>query len=125
MQTRPLLFGASAIVLFLLVAKAAAPGATDTAAAPSVLRAQRIELVDERGIVRARLNTESNGEVMLRLMNQQGEIRVKLGASGEGSGLILMNDLAQPGVHMLAKRTGAAVTLTDRDNRQRVITPWR
>jgi hypothetical protein len=125
MQTRPLLFGASVIVLSVLAAKVAAPGATDSAVAPSVLRAQRIELVDERGIVRARLNTESNGEVMLRLMNQQGEIRVKLGASSEGSGLILMNDLAQPGVHMLAQPAGATVTLTDRDNRQRVITPQR
>jgi hypothetical protein len=123
MQTRLLSFGASAIVLSVLVARAAAPGVANSADAPSVLRAEKIELVDERGIVRARLNTESNGEVMLRLMDQQGEIRVKLGASSDGSGLILMNDLAQPGVHMLAQRADATVTLIDRDNRQRVITP--
>jgi hypothetical protein len=122
MQTRLLSFGALAIALCLLVAKAAAPGPANSEA-PPVLQAQKIELVDEHGVVRARLNTESNGEVMLRLMDQRGEIRIKLGASGEGSGLILMNDLAQPGVHMLAKNSGAAVTLTDRENRQRVITP--
>ena len=122
MQARLLSFGALAIALCLLVAKAAAPGPGDPDA-PPVLRVQKIELVDEQGVVRARLNTESNGEVMLQLMDQRGEIRVKLGASSEGSGLILMNDLAQPGVHMLAKSAGAAVTLTDRENRQRVITP--
>ena len=53
----------------------------------SVLRAQKIELVDARGVTRARFTTEENGEVVLRLIAANGELRVKLGAGNDGSGL--------------------------------------
>ena len=53
----------------------------------SVLRAQMIELVDARGVTRARFTTEENGEVVLRLMAAKGELRLKLGAGNDGSGL--------------------------------------
>src|SRR5687767_15135340 len=69
-----------AATFILLASMATISAQTD----PALLRAQRIELVDERGQVRARLNTEPGGEVVLRLMDQKGEIRVKLGASSNG-----------------------------------------
>ena len=53
----------------------------------SVLRAQKIELADAGGVTRARFTTEENGEVVLRLMAANGELRVKLGAGNDGSGL--------------------------------------
>jgi hypothetical protein len=87
-----------------------------------LLRAERIELVDERGVVRARLSTEADGEVVFRLTDQKGEIRVKLGASSEGSGLMLANANTEPGVHILAKQTEATLKLKEGE-RERLIEP--
>jgi len=50
---------------------------------------------------------------------------LKLGASEEGSGLLLLNESTEPGVHILAKRTGTRVTLTGKGGQQRVIRPYR
>jgi hypothetical protein len=43
----------------------------------SVLRAQKIELVDERGVMRARLSSEPDGEVVLRLRSETGRSLAK------------------------------------------------
>jgi hypothetical protein len=91
-------------------------------AVPSVLRAQVIELVDGRGRVRAQLNVESSGEVVFRLRDSSGTIRVKLGASEHGSGLLLANEATEPGVHILAKRNTTSLTVK-RGERSHVITP--
>ena len=88
----------------------------------NVVRAQAIELVDARGRVRAQLNVESNGEVVFRLRDSSGTIRVKLGASEEGSGLMLANEATEPGVHILAKRSATSLTVK-RGERSHVITP--
>ena len=53
------------------------------------VRARAIELVDQHGQVRGQLNVESNGEAVFRLRDAKGEVRVKLGADGDGSGLLL------------------------------------
>lgn len=53
---------------------------------PDVLRVRAFELVDGHGQVRAQLNVdETNGEVIFRLRDEEGTIRVKLGASQVGS----------------------------------------
>lgn len=88
----------------------------------SVLRAQKIELVDARGVTRARLSTEPDGEVVLRLIAANGELRVKLGASNDGSGLLLANAATEPGVHVLAQRSGASLKL-QAGERERVLEP--
>ena len=87
-----------------------------------VLRARAIELVDDRGVVRAQLDVESSGEVVFRLRDASGTIRVKLGASEEGSGLVLLDESTEPGVHMLAKRAGTLLTLK-KGSQQQVIRP--
>lgn len=96
------------------------PAAAQPAA--SVLRAEAIELVDARGRVRAQLNVQSNGEVVFRLRDSTGTIRVKLGAGEEGSGLLLANEATEPGVHILATRNRTFVTVK-RGDREHVITP--
>jgi hypothetical protein len=88
-----------------------------------VLRGRALELVDEDGRMRARLNVESDGQVVFRLLDQRGTIRVKLGASEDGSGLVLANDATEPGVHILAKADGSSLRLANKDGRERVITP--
>ena len=79
--------------------------------------------------MRSRLSLESDGEVIFRLFDQTGTIRVKLGASERGSGLLLADETTEPGVHIVARREELAgrkttsITLTGGGGRQRVITP--
>jgi hypothetical protein len=87
-----------------------------------VLRAQAIELVDGRGRVRMRLNVEPGGQVVFRLRDQAGRVRVKLGADEAGSGLVLMNETSEPGVHVLATRTATSLALV-RGEARRELTP--
>jgi hypothetical protein len=88
----------------------------------SVLRAQKIELVDARGVTRARLSTEADGEVVLRLIAANGELRVKLGAANDGSGLLLANSATEPGVHVLAQGRSATLKLKAGES-ERVFAP--
>jgi hypothetical protein len=88
-----------------------------------ILRGRALELVDERGKTRARINVERTGEVVFRLLDQEGTIRVKLGAGKEGSGLRLANDATEPGVHILAKATGSSIKVVNKNGRERVIAP--
>ena len=95
-----------------------------------ILRGSALEIVDERGQVRSRLNVEPNGEVVLRLLDRDGTIRVKLGADEGGSGLLLLDEVTEPGVHMIARRsstsarpTTTSLTLRTGDGRERILTP--
>ncbi len=107
---------------FFLAALSQARATTAQTATP-LLRARVLELVDERDAIRARLNVEPNGEVVFRLLDQTGTIRVKLGAGKDGSGLLLANDATEPGVHILAKAAGTTLKLANKDGRARVLTP--
>jgi len=125
MTIRRLAVTLTALNLLLLGALVGAPPQRPAAAAqatPPVLRARAIELVDDRGRVRARLNVEPTGEAVFRLTDANGTIRVKIGASEDGSGLVLLDASTEPGVHLLAKRTGTSLTLRQGEQ-QRVIRP--
>jgi len=91
--------------------------------APGILRAERIELVDARGNVRASIRTEDNGDAVFRIMSAKGDIRVKIGGSDAGSGIVLMNDSTAPGVQMLAKGSGSSITLIDPGKPARIVAP--
>jgi len=96
---------------------------TPTQGTPEVLRGRSLELIDAGGQVRARFNVEPDGEVVLRLLDQQGTIRVKLGAGKGGSGLLLANDASEPGVHILATAKGSSIRVANKDGRERRIAP--
>jgi hypothetical protein len=106
----------------LLLHERVGPADADAKAVPAVLRGKAIELLDRRGRVRAQLNVSPDGEVIFRLRDENGTIRAKFGADETGSGLLLLDDRTEPGVHMLAKRTGTSVTL-QRGDQRRVLTP--
>jgi|SRR5687767_4635594 hypothetical protein len=91
---------------------------------PDVIRVRALELVDERGRVRAQLDVEASGEVVLRLRDSTGTIRVKLGAGHDGSGLLLANERTEPGVHILANQRATSITL-QRGAQRHVITSAR
>jgi hypothetical protein len=107
----------------LLGALAAERGGAEAPEPAPRLRASALELVDANGQSRARLAVEEGGEVVLRLLDEKGEIRVKLGASANGSGLLLANDTAQPGVQLLAGRDGTGIRLANKSGATRVVTP--
>lgn len=88
-----------------------------------LLRGQAIELTDEAGQVRSRLNVEDNAEVVFRLLDQDGTIPVKLGAGRDGSGLVLNNDATEPGVQILAVSAGSSLRLQNKDGKALGLAP--
>jgi hypothetical protein len=112
-----------ALNLAILVGVAVQARTAGAQGGEDILRGRALELVDEGGKTRARIGVEPNGEVVFRLLDQEGTIRVKLGAGKEGSGLLLANDATEPGVHILAKATGSSIKVVNKDGRERVIAP--
>ncbi len=136
------LTAANLVLLALILARAlpgaapaetprVAPAPTPTAqAVVPVLRGRALELLDDRDRVRSRIDVEPDGDVVLRLLDENGTIRVKLGAGEHGSGLLLLDDATEPGVHIIARRTATAalpattsLTLRGPEGRQRTIAP--
>jgi hypothetical protein len=92
-------------------------------ASPETVRAQRFELVDANGQVRATLAVGGPSQaVNLKLIDAKGMIRAKLGGDQSGSGLVLYNETSEPGVHILATRTRTFIVI-QRDDRRRVLRP--
>lgn len=94
------------------------------AAPPSVLRAQAIELVDSAGNVRGQLFLGPDGGGNIRLRAPNGEVRVKIGATLEGGGLMFADANTDPAVQLRAGgASGASLRLAGRDQKERVIAP--
>ena len=89
----------------------------------SILRGRGLELIDASGKIRAQFTVESNGEGVFRMRDQEGTIRVKLGASDAGSALLLLDQATEPAVQLRAGSKTTSITLKGRDGKQRVITP--
>lgn len=89
---------------------------------PSVIRAQKFELVDSRGKVHASLKTEEGGETVFRILDSTGTIRVKLGGDTNGSGIVLLNSATEVGFHATAKEE-TRLTLTSRDGKTVSLLP--
>ena len=121
MKTHRFMIALTVINLVILIVALVQTRSTAVETVPSVLRARAIELVDERGKVRAQLNVESNEEVVFRMRDAKGTIRVKLGANEDGSGLVLMDDRTEPTVQIRANRAGPSVKLIDKNGQERVI----
>jgi hypothetical protein len=77
--------------------------------------------VAARGRVRAQLNVQ-RGEVIFRLRDQRGTVRAKFSANTDGSGLLLVDEATEPGIHLLATRTATSVAI-QRGMARRVLTP--
>ena len=73
------------------------------------------------GQVVAQLHTAEDGAGQLRLRSGSGTVRVKLGASADGSALILMDSETEPAVWLAADRSDTKVTLAQNGKSQRVI----
>ena len=123
MRSQQIAITLTAVNLLFLVSTLAQARSPDGPGTQPILRGRALEIVDEKGQIRARLDVESNGEVVFRLLDQEGTIRVKLGAAQDGSGLVLLNDATEPGVHILAKDTGSSLKVKNKDGMERSFTP--
>jgi hypothetical protein len=81
---------------------------------------KEFELVDQNGKQRVSIKVEPEGEILFRMKDQTGTIRVKLGAGEDGSGLVLLDDATEPAIHALAKKNGGKLTLQDKSGKKRV-----
>jgi hypothetical protein len=90
---------------------------------PTVLRAQAIELVDTQGRVIAQLHRGADGGGNLRLRSEDGTVRVKLGATADGSDLLLFDKEVEPAVWLATNMSGTSVTLAEQGKEKRIIKP--
>lgn len=112
-QRLPMLIGIFNLLVLLLIAAKPSPDSFDK------IRVKEFELVDNKGTVRAEMKVEPDGEVMLRLRDKTRTIRVKLGANEDGSGLVLLNNSTEVGIHALAKKAGSTFTVVGKDGKKR------
>jgi hypothetical protein len=117
------------VLLVILLGQLRPPEASS--AAP-VLRGRALEIVDDRGRVRASIVLQPAGTtdgkpypetVMLRLIDPNGRPFVKLGGSERGAGLGLLGE--SDATHLLLKAEGpsTSVKLANGDGRQQLIEP--
>ena len=108
-------------LLLLFVQLIMVPSTAQQSVTP-IVRTQAFELVDKSGKKRAQINVdEKTGEVVFRLRDSKGDIRAKFGADERGSGLLLMDDRTDATVQLRAIRSGASLTLIDREGQERLI----
>ncbi len=111
------------------------PGVAAAVDVPPVIRARALEIVDQRGRVRASLRVLPEdpkvmwrGEpypetVLLRLITADGRPNVKLGASKRGGGLVVGGEADPTYVQVLAEGGESTVKLIDKDGVERLIKP--
>lgn len=97
--------------------------AQELAQTPDVLRARSIELVGADGTVLAQLYVGEDGGGNVRLRSGDGTVRVKLGATASGSGLLLLDRDTEPAVTLGTNASGTSLTLAQKGKAKRVITP--
>jgi hypothetical protein len=102
---------------------------------PDVIRGRALEIVDDRGKVRASITLHPEDPkvtwkgkpypetVLLRLMTAEGRPYVKLGAGKTGSGLLIAGESDPTYVQVLAEGGETTVRLKNKDGRERVIRP--
>jgi len=100
-----------------------------------VLRGRALQIVDDRGNIRASINvypasTQKNGEnypetVLLRLITERGRPSVKISASEQLAGVALIgpSNTKETYVQLGAKGTVSSLRLKNEDGREQVIAP--
>ncbi len=134
MKAQPLLIALTLVNLALLSFTLAQIHPAVAEGALPVLRGRALEIVDERGRVRASLNvlqgTQPNGEtypetVLLRLITERGRPSVKIGASEQAAGVSLAGPTNTKDTYVIleAKGTASSLKLRNEDGREQIIKP--
>ena len=106
MKAQVIAVAVTIVNLVLLALNAAHVGSAPNEVMVPMLRGRALELVDERGLVRTRMEVKPGGNVVLQLFDQQGVVKVKLDAGEDGSGLWLADETTQSGVQIVARHSG-------------------
>lgn len=137
MSGQRLLLASTAVNLALLGYQAVQPRADAVASPgePGVLRGRALEIVDDHGRVRATISVipedpkvKWNGKpypetVLLRLMSPDGRPNVKLGATKDGSGLLISGESDPTYVQVTAEGGESTLKLINQDGVERLIKP--
>ena len=137
MDTQRLLIALTAANVGLLWYQSLQPHSRAAAASdvPDVIRARALEIVDDRGQVRASLTVHPEDPkvqwkgkpypetVLLRLISPDGRPNVKLGASKSGAGLLIGGESDPTYVQVIAEGGESSVKLINKDGMERLIKP--
>lgn len=137
MKTQRLLVAITALNVLLLAFSVGQTRAVATEGIAPVLRGRALEIVDERGRVRASITILPGDpnfkmpdgtigypeSVLLRLISPKGRPNVKIGASDRGSGLGLGGEDDPTYVQILAEGPKTSLKLTNKDGREQLIKP--
>jgi hypothetical protein len=130
----------SAIVVLLVIhlfrGIGSSPVQAGTGQTLDVLRGRALEIVDDRGRVRASIKvhpanpkvTMPNGKtqpeiVLLRLIDKNGRPSVKLSCSIDGAGLMVAGESDPTYARIMSDLGTSTVTLINKDESQKLITP--
>jgi hypothetical protein len=137
MKHQRLLLVITVLNILLLVLSVGQTRAVMAKGIAPVLRGRALEIVDDRGRVRASITilpadphfkmpdgTVGYPEsVLLRLISPKGRPNVKIGASDRGSGLGLGGEDDPTYVQILAEGPNTSLKLINKDGRERLIKP--
>ncbi len=134
MKTQRLLIVLTVVNLALLVFSLAQRRVVAQGVAP-VLRGRALEIVDDRGRVRASIavlaaSVEKDGErsaetVLLRLITELGRPSVKIGASEQEAGMALVGPTSTKNTYIqfAAKGTTSALRVRNEDGKEIIVKP--
>ena len=135
MKIQRLLIGLTLVNLALLIFTLSQARPEAAEAGPSVLRGRALEIVDDRGRVRASIQVlpakaQTNGEtsaetVLLRLITERGRPSVKIGSSEQAAGLSLAGPSNTKDTYVIleAKGTASSLKLRNEDGREQIVRP--
>ncbi len=137
MKTQHVLFALTFANLGLLLWPVIRPRVTAAEEIAPVLRGRELQLVDDRGRVRAEIKVlppdpavkMPNGTtgypetVLLRLIDSQGRPNVKIAATEDGSGISLGGDSNPTHIQILSRGDRPLMKVVNRDGKQQTIQP--
>jgi hypothetical protein len=137
MKTQRLLVALTVVNLLILSLSLNRTAPVSAEGAAPVLRGRALEIVDDRGRVRATISvlpadpefkmpdgtTGYPETVLLRLISPEGRPNVKIGASKRGSGLLLAGEADPTYMQVLSEGASTTLKLSEKKGRERVISP--
>jgi hypothetical protein len=137
MKYQRTLLAITIINVLLLLMSVHRTGAVGTRDLPPVLRGRGLEIVDERGRVRASITilpadstvkmpdgtTGYPETVLLRLITSEGRPNVKIGTGSKGAGMLIAGEDDPTYVQILAEGPRTTLKMSDKDGRVRAFRP--
>ena len=137
MKTPRFVVGLTVFNLFILMSTLFVANSATTPEISPVLRGRALEIVDDKGRVRAMIKvfpadpqvkmpdgtTGYPETVLLRLIDSQGGPNVKIAATEDGSGISLVGEANPTCIQLMARGASPSVTMTTSDGKHHSINP--